>query len=400
MLQKRLRLIPVVLAFALIALVPASSRAQEATPPAVSPTPAGTVVAAGLTNPRGFVWGPDGTLYVALAGSGGSGVAEQSPSGDIIGPFTGGPTGAVAKIESSCPVAVATGLPSTINPTGEVLGAEDVAFLGDQLYIAADGGGPAHGNPDLPSGVYKANPDGTATVVADLSAFLRANPTTVTPPDYDPDADGYRMIADQASGMLWVLEPNVGGLLSVTPDGTVTRVADLSAGHPVPSAIVAAPDGGVFIGMLTAVPFPDGTAKVIHVAADGTVTDVWTGLTTVTGLAVGADGSLYAAELSTGNLSAPPFLNPGSGRIVRQTGPDTLEEVATGLMFPIALSFGPDGGLYYASPAVGAHMGTGMIIRLDTDMSTPMATEGTAPDCAPIAETLAPAAIGSPEASA
>jgi hypothetical protein len=151
---------------------------------------------------------------------------------------------------------------------------------------------------------------------------------------------------------------------------------------------------------LTAVPFPDGAAKVIHVTPDGTVTDAWTGLTTVTGLAVGADGSLYAAELSTGNLSEPPFLNPGSGRIVRQTGPDTLEEVTTGLMFPIALSFGPDGGVYYATPAVGAHMGGGMIVRLDTGMSTPIATDGTSPACDPIPETLAPAPTGSPVASA
>jgi hypothetical protein len=399
-LYQRVRLIPFILVLALIALVPTASRAQDATPSASPAGSGGTVVAAGLTNPRGFIWGPDGALYVALAGSGGSGVAEQSPSGDIIGPFTGGPTGAVAKIENGCPVAVVTGLPSTINPTGEALGAEDVAFLGDQLYIAVDGGGPAHGNPDLPSGVYKANSDGTATVVADLSAFLRANQTSFIPPDYDPDADGYRMIADEAAGLLWVLEPNVGGLLSVTPDGTITRVADLSEGHPVPSAMVAAPEGGVYIGNLTGVPFPDGAAKVIHVATDGTVTDVWTGLTTVTGLAVGPDGTLYAAELSTGNLTAPPFLQPGSGKIVRQTGAATNEEVATGLMFPIALSFGADGGLYFSTPAIGAHMGNGMIVRLDTGNGTPIATDGTAPTCTPIEETLAPAATGSPEASA
>src|SRR5215204_3613862 len=38
------------------------------------PISAGTppVVASGLTNPRGFTWGADGTLYVALAGNGGT----------------------------------------------------------------------------------------------------------------------------------------------------------------------------------------------------------------------------------------------------------------------------------------------------------------------------------------
>ena len=50
--------------------------AQQATPiagGAATPVTAGpfTVLASGLTNPRGFAWSPDGTLYVALAGNGG-----------------------------------------------------------------------------------------------------------------------------------------------------------------------------------------------------------------------------------------------------------------------------------------------------------------------------------------
>jgi len=339
---------------------------------------------------------------VALAGTGGSTAAtEHSPSADILGPFMGGPTGAVAKIENGCAVAYVTGLPSTADAMGEVLGVEDVAFLSGDLYIAADGGGPAHGNPDQPAGIYKANADGTATVVADLSAYLRANPVANIPGDYDPDADGYRMVADETAGALWVLEPNSGGVLSVKPDGTITLIADLSEGHPVPSAIVAAPDGGVYIGNLTAVPFPNGAAKVIHVAADGTVSDVWTGLTTVTGLAVGPDGSLYASELATDNLTGPPFLQPFMGKVVHMTGAATSEDVATGLMFPIALSFGPDGELYYATPAIGANMGEGMIVRLDSGMGTPVATDGAAPACSPIPETIAPPApAGSPEAAA
>jgi len=367
--------------------------AQDATPMAVTPV---TPVATGLTTPRGFTWGPDGALYVALGGSGGSTAAtEDSPAGKILGPFGGGSTGAVARIDNGCPVAVATGLPSTKDAMGEVLGAEDVAFLGGQLYVSSDGGGPAHGNPNSPSGVYKVNPDGTTTLVADLSAWLRANPVKTVPGDYDPDADGYRMVADEAAGALWVLEPNSGGVLSVKPDGTITRIADLSEGHPVPSAIALDPKGGVFIGNLTAVPFPDGTAKVIHVAADGTVTDAWTGLTTVTGLAVGPDGTLYAAEMSTGNLPAPPFLNFAAGKVVHQTGPSTSEDVATGLMLPIALGFSADGGLFASVPAIGSDGGQGMIVQI----SGPPATAAPM-DCAPVQETLSPAAspVASPAA--
>jgi hypothetical protein len=271
-----------------------------------------------------------------------------------------------------------------------VLGAEDLAMLGGQMYVSVDGGGAAHGNADHPSGIYKINSDGTATIVADLSAWLRANPVKTAPGDYDPDADGYRMVADEKAGALWVIEPNSQGVLSVKPDGTITRVVDLSAGHPVPASIALVPGGGgVYVGMLTAVPWTDGSAKVIKVMADGTTTDVWTNLTTVTGLAVGSDGTLYAAEMSTGNTTNPPFLVPGSGKVVKQTGPSTSEDVATGLMLPVALNFGPDGGLYASMPAIGAANGQGMIAWVGgTGMgasATPMAA-GSA--CTPIAETL------------
>ena len=282
---------------ALLLLLSAGGRitAQEASPVPDPSGPGYVVVASELTSPRGFTWGPDGTLYVALAGSGGPNAAtEAAPTTDAIGPWTGGPTAAVVSITGGCPVAVATGLPSSIDATGGILGTDDVAFLGGELYVAVDGGGTVHGNPDQPSGIYRVA-DGAATVVADLSAWVRANPVAAVPPDYDPDAAGYRMVADEAGGMLWVLDPNSGQVISVTPDGTIARVADLSAQHPVPAAIVADPEGGVYVGYLTAVPFPDGASMVVHVARDGTVTDVWTGLTVVTGLAVDAAGTSRAA---------------------------------------------------------------------------------------------------------
>jgi hypothetical protein len=348
-------------------------RAQDATP-VTDQVGTSVVVASGLVNPRGFTWGPDGALYVASAGNGGPNDAtEQAPTSEILGPFKGGPSASVVRIENGCPVTVADGLPSTLTATGEALGAEAVAFLGGALYVSVDGGGPVHANPDQPSGVYRIEDDGTTTLVADLSAWVRANPVSELPPDFDPDAAGYSMVADETAGVLWVGDPNSGQVLTVTPDGTITRVADLSAGHPVPTQLALAPDGGVYVGALTAVPFPDGAAKVMKVEADGTVTDVWTGLTTVVAVAVGPDGTLYALELSTGNLQEPPFLQPGSGRVVRQTGPDTLEEVAGGLMFPITMAFGPDGGIHVATPAIGADNGEGLIIRLTGLDGTPAA---------------------------
>jgi hypothetical protein len=184
-------------------------------------------------------------------------------------------------------------------------------------------------------------------------------------------------------------------------------VADLSQGHPVPTGIALAPDGGVYVGYLTAVPFLDGTSRVDHVAPDGTVSTVWTGLTMVTGIAVAPDGTLYAAEMATGDpesMEGPPF-QPFTGRVVRQTGADGLEEVATGMLFPVHLDFGPDGGLYVALPAVGANDGEGVILRLDpatADTIQMPAGPPPASACAPITPPppppVTPAPMGSPAA--
>jgi plastocyanin len=388
-------------ALALLGVAPSLALGQAATPTAGA---TGTIVASALTNPRGMTWGADGTLFVALAGSGGTSPAtENAPTTQAIGPFMGGPTGAVASIDATgCPVAVATGLPSTADGIGSVLGADDVAILGDQLYAAVDGGGPVHGNADAPSGVYRLNADGSSTLVADLSAWRRANPVANPPADLDPDAAGYTVVADPTSNLLWVGDPNSGQVLSVTPDGAITSIADLSAGHPVPTRYTLDPNGGIYVGTLTAAPFADGTAKVMHVAADGTVTDVWTGLTTVTGVAVGPDGTLYAIEMSTGNTTEPPFLVPGSGKLVKQTGPDSSEVVADGLMLPVALDSGPDGALYVAMPAIGANDGSGVIMRFDVSGGAPMAAEMASSACSPIPETLqsaAPATVATPTAA-
>jgi hypothetical protein len=269
---------------------------------------------------------------------------------------------------------VAGDLPSVKTSLTDVLGAEDLAILGGQLYASVDGGGEAHGNVGQPSGVYRILENGTSELVADLSAWVRANPVVQIPPDSDPDAAGYSLVADEATLSFWVVDPNSGQILRVGVNGSVSRIADLSENHPVPTGLAAAPQGGVYVGTLTAAPFPDGAAQVLHVAPDGTTTEVWTGLTTVVDVAVGADGTLYAVEMSTGNTETPPFMVPGSGRIVRQTGADSAEVIASGLMLPISAAFGPDGALYVSMPAIGADNGEGSIARLDATGASPAGT--------------------------
>ena len=374
------------LVFGMMVVLIGPVHAQEASPVAEMDSGAVSIIASGLTNPRGVMWDAAGTLYVAQAGVGGDNPpTEDAPTQEAVGPWQGGLSASVVRIEDECPVLLAGDLPSSGSAMGDFLGAEDLAILDDQLYASVDGGGAAHGNAAQPSGIYRILANGTGELVADLSAWVRANPVAQIPPDLDPDAAGFSVVADQAAGMLWVVDPNSGQILSVSPDGSVARIADLSEGHPVPTGLALAPQGGVYVGYLTSVPFPNGTSRVVHVAPDGTVTEMMTGLTAVTDVAVGPDGTLYAVEMSTGNLDEPPFLVPGSGRVVRQSATGNLEEVVTGLMLPISLAFGPDGGLYVSLPAVGADHGEGAILRVDLTAAPVEVTPNLMEEASPVA---------------
>ena len=68
------------------------------------------VVAEGLNNPLGIGIGPDGALYVAESGKGGTGVCIPGPEGDQA---CFGRSGSVTRITRHSQQRVLTGLPST-----------------------------------------------------------------------------------------------------------------------------------------------------------------------------------------------------------------------------------------------------------------------------------------------
>jgi len=327
-----------------------------------------SVFATGLNNPRGLKFGPDGYLYVAEGGIGGTGTTtgcmQVIPP---VGPYTGSKTGArISRInKTGTRSTFVDDLPSSQTALGEISGVADVAFIDNTLYAVLAGAGCSHGVPSIPNAVIKINHDRSWKIIADLSAYQMAHPVkNPEPGDFEPDGSWYSMI--NVGDNLYAMEPNHGELDKITEKGAISRVSDISAsqGHVVPTAMVFH-NGNFYAGNLSTFPIM-GKSSIYKITPSGNVSVIATGFSTVLGLAFDKLGGLYVLENTTGN----PFPTPGTGDIIRIDPDGSRLTVVKGLNLPTGMVFGADDKLYvsnwgFGPPAIGG----GQVLKIDITCS-------------------------------
>jgi hypothetical protein len=314
------------------------------------------VVADGLDNPRGIVFGPDGALYVAESGAGGP---TCVPGGPESGEACFGLSGAVTRITRHSQKRVLEDLPSVSEPGGfAALGPVDLGFSHKSGYLLM--GCPACGadtRAQFGPGarrlgkLLKVNRHGIRAV-ADFPRFEVANN-----PDGGAGAFPGGEIDSNPNGLLVrkgvQLVADAGGndLLKVDRRGRIKVVAVFptqTAANPgipelppelevqsVPTSVVKGPDGAYYVGELTGFPFPVGLARV-HRVVPGHDPEVFAdGFTNIIDIAFDKRGRLYVLEIATeGLLSAEPPNLP-VGRLVRVNRDGSQTTLAsTGLNAP------------------------------------------------------------------
>jgi sugar lactone lactonase YvrE len=307
-------------------------------------------LASDLLSPRGIAYDAEGNLYVAESGNGGETEVEV---GTPEGAFTVN-IGSSSQVSMIAPdgtqsVVLDNVVGVMMAPEGipETLGAQSVAVDGNSLWVVLSGLGPMTALPENPinnplaGSVLEINLEtGQVETIIDLTGYELAN---------DPDGLGIDSnpndVAVSPDGLLHIMDTGANTLFTWTPDGGLEpkQIWD----NIVPTGIAFGDDGSYYVSFLGTGIAP-GAGKVVHYSADGEEVASWEGMTAVTDVAVGPDGSVYAAELFLFGDEGP---GPGQVSMLTDEGPVVI---SSPLPAPYGIAVGPSGEIAVSIGAVQA----------------------------------------------
>jgi hypothetical protein len=323
--------------------------------------PPGTVVMSGLDNPRHLAFGPEGALYVAEAGRGGSGPCIFIRGANQCA----GPSGGVSRLWHGVQERIVAGLPSYAAATGNgATGPHGISLHGrGEAYVTLGLGGET-----TPPSAFRAvmgqgfgrtvrfQPNGNWRYVDDIARYEEDN----NPAGGPVDSNTYGILAQ--AGARLVVDAGGNDMLRVKANGRISTVATFPSRpsrstDSVPTSVVRGPDGAYYVGELTGGPFTPDLARVYRVVPGHAPEVYGPTFSFIIDLAWGPDGHLYVLQFA----SLPG--NSGPGILYRLEADGTKTPVVTDLIAPGGVEFGPDGALYISNKSVLA--GAGEVLRFE-----------------------------------
>ena len=316
-----------------------------------------TLIMSGLNSPRGLALGPDGGIYVAEAGAGGTGRCIVAPTNETR---CFGRTGAISRFLNGVQQRFVTGLPSHALPSGDAgQGPNDVAFQGSSMFVVIGFGFDPSSTAQRDYGrgaemfgkLLQISATGQITEAGDVSAYER----DVNPAGGPVDSNPFGLLALPTVRL--VADAGANALVTVIPSGLVNTVATFPSRpnrttDSVPTAVAVGPDGAYYVGELSGVPFATGAANVYRVVPRQEPQVFRSGFTTVTDIDFGPDGSLYVIEHSTGPAF---FAMPGD--LVKITPDGQRTVLVSNLNRPTSVLVASDGTVYYTNRGITAGAG-------------------------------------------